>query len=163
VDVVILKLYFIFFKIIKKMIQFILNLIHILPDDIQNYITIIISRNPYKRLVSGFLDKYKINGNFRHLYKHNILSFSKFIDELIKNNYEMINRTHFTPQTTERFDRKILQSKIIKIYDLENIDYNYIQKLYNIKIPLKVMNKKYGHERSNTIKKIQFLISMYMI
>jgi len=145
------------------MIQFILNVIHILPDDIQNYITIIISRKPYKRLVSGFLDKYKINGNFRHLYKHNILSFSKFIDELIKNNYEMINRTHFTPQTTERFDRKILQSKIIKIYDLENIDYNYIQKLYNIKIPLKVMNKKYGHERSNTIKKIQFLISMYMI
>lgn len=31
-----------------------------IPNDIENYITILFSRNPYKRVVSGFLNKYGI-------------------------------------------------------------------------------------------------------
>ena len=34
--------------------------IHKLPADIENYTTLIFSRSPYKRIISGFLDKYKI-------------------------------------------------------------------------------------------------------
>jgi hypothetical protein len=120
---------------------------HKLPDDIINYTTIIISRNPYKRLISGFLDKYSINGQFRCFWKYKFITFSRFIDELVKNDWKMIEHHHFTPQTTEGFDEKILLSKCIKCYDIENIDYNYIEELYNIKIPEILLNKKEGHER----------------
>lgn len=129
-----------------------------LPIDIETYITIIISRNPYKRIISGFLDKYRKNGIFRHLYTHNTLTFSKFVNELIKNDWKMINRHHFTPQTTESFNTKILHSKCIKFYDIENIDYSYIETLYT-KIPDRVLHKKQGHEL--TIKSDTFTGNAY--
>jgi hypothetical protein len=123
------------------------NDVNKLPLDIENYTTLIFIRNPYKRIVSGFLDKYKQEGQYRHLWKHSTVSFSKFVDELVKKNWEMINKHHFTPQTSEHFDIKILKSKNFHLYDIEKIDYKYIEKLYNKKIPEVVLNKKFGHER----------------
>ena len=115
------------------------NLIHTpkdvnnLPDDIENYITLIFSRNPYKRLLSGFLDKYKKNGEYRHRWKYPSLTFSQFVDKLINYEWNIIDSHHFEPQTTHIFDKKILMSKIIKFYDICNIDYEYIEQLYNKK------------------------------
>ena len=124
-----------------------------LPSDIQNYTTLIFCRNPYKRIISGFLDKYKKYGQFRHLWKHPTITFSNFVDEVIKNS-RMIDKHHFTPQTTEKFNKKkLLLSKSIQFYDISNIDYKYIEKLYNKTIPESVINKKQGHERSCHIKK----------
>ena len=117
-----------------------------LPNEIENYTTIIFIRNPYKRIISGFLDKYKKNGEYRRLWKNSFLSFSEFVDKLI-NHYNQIDNHHFTPQTTENFDKKILLSKIIKFYDIGKIDYEYIEQLYNKKIPECVINRKQGHER----------------
>lgn len=118
-----------------------------LPEDIENYTTLIFSRNPYKRIISGFLDKYKKGGQYRYLWKHSYLSFVQFVDEVIKNNWKLIEKHHFTPQTTEEFNERIFSSKIIKVYDICNIDYEYIEQLYNKKIPEIVKNKKEGHER----------------
>jgi hypothetical protein len=140
-----------------------------LPNDIENYITIIFIRNPYKRIISGFLDKYKKKGEFRHLWKNPFLSFSQFVDKLINCDWKIINHHHFTPQTTfqyagsqvgvaccahcgwgggtEQFDKKILLSKSCKFYDIGKIDYEYIEQLYNKKIPKCIINKKHGHER----------------
>lgn len=118
-----------------------------LPNDIEKYTTIMISRNPYKRIISGFLDKYRIGGEFRDLWKYNTITFSMFVSELEKNKYEMIDEHHFAPQTSGDFNIKILKSRCIKCYDIENIDYNYIEKLYNKKIPEDVLYKKAGHER----------------
>lgn len=120
-----------------------------LPHDIKNYTTLIFTRNPYKRIVSGFLDKYKKGGEFRHLLtdSESYLSFSQFVDKLVNCDWKIIDRHHFTPQTTEKFNKKIFLSKTIKFYDIGNIDYEYIEKLYNKKIPECVINKKQGHER----------------
>jgi len=118
-----------------------------IPDNIEKYTTIIICRNPYKRLVSGFLDKYNKNGSFRHLWKNNELTFTQFVNEIIKRNWSVIEEHHFIPQTEECFDIKLLKSKCIKCYDIENIDYKYIEGLYNKEIPNILINKKYGHER----------------
>ena len=133
------------------------NLIHTekdineLPNDIENYTTIIFIRNPYERIISGFLDKYRKGGEYRHLWENSFLSFSQFVDKLISNDWNTIDFHHFTPQTTESFDKKILLSKIIKFYDIGKIDYKYLKQLYNKKIPECVMNKK--HERICQIKK----------
>jgi hypothetical protein len=117
-----------------------------LPNDIENYITIIITRNPYKRIISGFLQKYSKKGQFRHKWKDSVLSFSQFVDKLINYDWNTIDYHHFTPQTTDDFDKKIFNSKIIKIYDIGKIDYQYIEQLYNKKIPECILNKK-GHQR----------------
>jgi hypothetical protein len=123
-----------------------------LPSIIENYVTLIFCRNPYKRIVSGFLDKYKKNGEHRDLWTQPTLTFAQFVDELIKNNWKIVDKHHFTPQTTEHFNKKILLSKIIKFYDISNIDYAYIEQLYNKKIPEYVLKKPHGHERVKQIK-----------
>ena len=121
-------------------------------DDIENYTTIIIIRNPYKRIISGFLQKYR-DIEYRQRWTLPTLSFSLFVDELEKKEWIMMDKHHFTPQTSEEFDNKIFLSKNIKFYDIENIDYEYIENLYNKEIPEWVINKKEGHERSINIKR----------
>ena len=120
-----------------------------LPNNIKDYTTIIIIRNPYKRIISGFLDKYNKNGQFIHKWKYSSLTFSKFVDEVIKNNWKMIDKHHFTQQTTEEFDNKIFLSKVVKFYDIKNIDYEYIEKLFNKKITEYIKNWKGNHTRNN--------------
>jgi hypothetical protein len=137
---------------------------HKLPDDIQNYTTIIICRNPYKRLISGFLDKYKINGEFRHLWKYRFITFSLFINELCKNDWKMVEKHHFAPQTSEEFNKNIIMcSKCVKCYDLDNIDYKFIEELYNKKISSDILNKKEGHERKTyTNNYNDYVYNLYM-
>jgi hypothetical protein len=118
-----------------------------LPENIEEYSTILISRNPYERIVSGFLNKYDKNGEARPLWKYPTITFSLFVDELVKNEYQMVDRHHFTPQTSEAFDLNVLNSKSIHCYSIEHIDYSYIESLYNKKIPFDILNKKLGHER----------------
>jgi hypothetical protein len=131
-----------------------------LPDNVNEYDIIIFVRNPYKRLVSGFLDKYKINGSFRNMWKNEKLTFSLFIDEIITENWEVIEQHHFTSQTSENFDEnKILQSKSYKIFDIENIDYSYIEKLYNKSINNSVLFIKQGHERKTYKNTINYNVS----
>ena len=80
------------------------------------------------------------------------------------NYWEVIQEHHFTPQTSESFDTKILNSKCINCYDIENIDYKYIEKLYNTTIPESILQQKQGHERGKydiTINK--YVYNLYMI
>ena len=136
----------------------------ILPNDIENYTTILIIRNPYERIISGFLNKYNKIGELRPLWKSKTLTFNEFTDELIKFNWKKVDKHHFTPQTTETFDKNIiLKSKSLKIYDIKNIDYKYIEELYNnnnnnnknIKIPKELLEFKGGHERKSFNKSFE--------
>lgn len=124
-----------------------------LPPDIENYTTFVFIRNPYLRLISGFLDKYKKNGEYRKYWKKPILSFQDFVGELINNNWEIIQKHHFCPQTQEDFNKnKLLDSKVLKVYDIGNIDYQYMEEIYERKIPSYLINKSYGNERNLSIK-----------
>jgi len=121
-----------------------------LPENIEEYTTILFIRNPYKRVVSGFLDKYSKSGVYSNklLVKYDIIKFDNFIDELIENDWNIIDYHHFTPQTTEQFNKnKIIKSKNLILYDIENINYEYLEKLFNKKIPDQLLNFKGGHER----------------
>jgi hypothetical protein len=126
-----------------------------LPSDINEYIIIVFIRNPYKRIVSGFLDKYTNKGEFRILWKHDKLTFKSFVDELIKNNWNMIEYHHFVSQTSEKFNNNIINAKIFKIYDIEKIDYEYIEEIYGKKIPEFILNFRGGHEMKKYDKNME--------
>jgi len=100
-----------------------------LPSNIKEYTVVIICRNPYKRIVSGFLNKYRMDGPFRKSWKNDTITFSTFVDEVVKKNWEVIDKHHFIPQTREKFhEEKIMRAKCVKCYDVSSIDYEYIER-----------------------------------
>jgi hypothetical protein len=127
---------------IKNMVYFLenktLKKIHLglhdtneLPSNLEDYIIIIIIRNPYKRIISGILDKYKNTGELRHLWNIDTpLTFTNFIDKLLESNYDVVEHEHFSPQTSGWFIDEIKTHTKTLIYDIENIDYDYIGSLY---------------------------------
>ena len=120
-----------------------------LPINLTDYTVILFIRNPYKRIVSGFLDKYQKNGEFRNRWKNkNIpITFNNFVNELcsINNNFTIVDKHHFTQQLSEHFNKNILFHKNKIIYDIEKIDYSNLEKLFNKKIPEEVLNFKGNH------------------
>lgn len=116
-----------------------------------SYTIIIIIRNPFLRLISGFLEKYRINGQFRDNWKtKKVLNFENFVDEIV-NNSKFIDKHHFTPQLSEKWDDKIYSHKKLIIYDLANIDYSFLEKLYNKKIPKNILDYR-GYFRTTEMK-----------
>jgi hypothetical protein len=111
-----------------------------LPENLQQYVVIMIIRNPYKRIVSGFLDKYAENGEYRHMWKHEKITFRMFVNEVVNKNWDVIEDHHFFPQTSEKYDiAAVTDSKSFTMYDIENINYKHIEKLYNTKIPMNLL------------------------
>jgi hypothetical protein len=127
-----------------------------MPEDYENFTFILILRNPYERIVSGFLDKYSPTGPFRHLFEPDkSLSFENFVNYFINCEVTDINIIHhFTPQTSEHFNYdNLMNSKKIVVYDICNIDYTFIENLYNKKIPQDLIDFR-GHHRTNTSENI---------
>ena len=130
-----------------------------LPDDITKYTTILFIRNPYKRIISGFLDKYSKRGEYRIRWKESTITFKAFVNELIKNQGKnenawkqnnTIDYHHFTSQTSEKFNKtKVLKSQTLILNDIEKIDYEFIEKIYNKKIPESLLKFKGNHSRKN--------------
>ncbi len=135
------------------------NKIGIIDDE---YKILLFIRNPYERIVSGFLNKYKDNGPYRNRWDNNTkLTFNNFVNELIKNDYKMIDRHHFTPQLSESWNNKIINSKNLKVYDINNIDYDYIEQIYNKKIPEELLNFRGGHENIKEIFNYPEYVKIY--
>ena len=125
-------------------------------NNIEDYITIIVSRNPYKRITSTFKKFYnKINGIDEHVNKYRIenhndpdvFSFEYFIN----NFYNRISdRHHFSPQTDLFFNEEIInKTKKTYIYDITNIDYEFLETLYNKQIPDEIKNYRGEHININ--------------
>ena len=122
-----------------------------LPENLNNYIIIIIIRNPYKRIISGLLDKYKESGLFRHLWNIDIpLTFENFIDKTMESNYNIIDYEHFSCQTSGWFIDEIKTHNKTIIYDIGNIDYEYIGSLYQKNITQEVIQFRGNHINKNT-------------
>jgi len=123
---------------------------HKLPTDMHNYTTIVITRNPYERLVSGFLHKYNKKGECRKNWPYNEITFAKFVEHLTEPNWKICDIHHFIPQTSEEFDYDQLSlSKKLNFYDIKNIDYEYIGNLYDKIIPNNIKEFR-GNEYKGT-------------
>lgn len=117
-----------------------------LPQDISKLKIIIFTRNPYERLVSGFLHQYNKNGICRGKWNINKdLTFDNFVEETIKGDFKKIDREHFTHQVSEAYEDRILSHKDFLVYDIKNIDYDYLGKLFDKSIPDEIKNIKGNH------------------
>lgn len=126
-----------------------------------SYKIIIVSRNPFERLVSGFKYKRKSMGKtFNHIKP---FSFEFLVNELFNNGIAdskypngKINRHHFTQQFSEAWTPLIdtLNPNIFKIMDIKNIDYSFLENIYKKKIPYEFIQYK-GEQNvsSNTLLK----------
>lgn len=111
---------------------------------------IIITRHPFKRLVSGFVDKYCKQGQYVNKWpKHIKRNLSNFVEQLEKRNWKIIDKHHFEPQSVNYINFTKFKNTKTQFFDISNIDYNYISKIYNKKIPDAVINHTEGHERKN--------------
>ena len=124
----------------------------IIPDDSENYTIILFVRNPYERLVSGFLDCYrKGSGGYYSKWKESTLTFSNFVEYLLKDDWDIIDRHHFTPIASEFFNENLIKnSKEYIIYDIKNIDYKKLETIYNKTIPPSLIAFKGDHIRKET-------------
>jgi hypothetical protein len=112
---------------------------------------ILIVRNPYERLVSGFVDKYTKPGHYINRWRSNTdrarpLTFRYFVEELVQNRFRAINEHHFTPQLSEAWSDDIKHHKNVIIYDIKAIDYAYLESRYGVKIPQELLDFRGGHE-----------------
>lgn len=128
-------------------------IVHKLLDNLNKYTVIMIIRNPYERLVSGFLHKFRKNGEaFKVLGNDIIPTFNNLIT-YIKDNIYMCHGWflhHFYPQIQGDY-LNILNYDNLIIYDISNIDYNFIEELYKKKIPDYIKNFR-GSQTGNRPK-----------
>ena len=97
-----------------------------LPLDIEHYTTILFIRNPYERIVAGFLEKYSKRGG---------ITFQTFVEELETANWDSFDPMYFSPQTSYWFQSNhILRSKQLRIFDCRRIDYSFLETLYKTKL-----------------------------
>lgn len=120
------------------------------PPNPQTYGFFIFIRNPYERIVSGFLEKYKASGEFHHLWsKTKTLTFENFVDALYEQDFTTIDHHHFSPQLSETWDDKILLSSQTVFYDIGNIDYSNFERIFQKEIPQDVRNFRGRHANNN--------------
>lgn len=131
-------------------------LIECLPSRIENYTVFLFVRNPFKRLVSGFLDKYRPSEHGNSFadarWKHPTLTFSLFVNELEKREWKMVEQGHFEEQTASHFKPEIFRAKELHCYDIEHIDYSQIETAFGTTIPAEVRNYRGDHTRDISVK-----------
>jgi len=86
---------------------------------LKEYTLVVFIRCPFERIISGFLDK----------------------DNITFSNY--VNMLNYTPQTSENWNLQyVKQCKTLKIFDIKNIDYDYIKDLFKTNADLTILSKK---------------------
>lgn len=123
-----------------------------LPKNYKEYKIIIYVRNPYERLISGFLDKYSPRSKeferYNNMWKTHTdkeITFKNFVDELISGNFNSICVHHFDIQFSNEWRDCILQHDDVSFYDINSIDHAIFENIYNIKIPKHVKDFKGQH------------------
>lgn len=114
--------------------------------DLSEYNIIIFVRNPYERLVSGFLDKYSPNGEYVKTWiKDEPLTFRNFVNEIYNNKFKIINEHHFTNQLSEGWNYRLANHEKLFVLDIKSINYKLLERLYSKRIPDNIMNFRGDH------------------
>ena len=128
-----------------------------LPKNIDEYKIFLIFRNPYKRCISGFIQRFHklpdLERNKDYPWNSKLpLTFYNFIYAMINKTVIELNGTfnrHFELQSMGTAPLKNHKNTIV--YDIEKIDYNYIGSIFNKNIPPAVIKYRGGHDDKNTL------------
>jgi len=134
-----------------------------LPKNINEYKIFLIVRNPYKRCISGFVEKFnKLPDSKRNIdFPWNSklpLTFYNFIYAIVHKTAITFNNHfnfHFSLQTEATAALENHKNTIV--YDIEHIDYEHIGRLFNINIPPAVISYRGGHDDKNTFVADKYL------
>lgn len=86
---------------------------------------ILFVRNPYKRIVSAFLDCYVQNKRYTPISQE--MTFTNVLEDIIVNEYKNIDKLHFSPMLSNEH----LDLEFDYMFDIENIDYPLLSELFN--------------------------------
>lgn len=98
------------------------------------YKNVLFLRHPFKRFVSGFFDKYIEPGQYTKFFKP-----KNFMDALA--NVNLLHKHHFLPQTSGGYVDGL---KFDMIFDIEKIDYAYIEGLLDFHVRPRIMHNNYS-------------------
>lgn len=121
-------------------------------NKLDKYRKVFLIRNPYKRVISGYLQRIVMNKTlydtrFREKDYANdgkINTFNKFIDTMINNRKHIEDNHHFDQQCTHNYN--VFQNRKWKwdfVMDLDNLDHDIVRlnKMLNTNVKLNEMNK----------------------
>lgn len=109
-------------------------------------INIIVFRNPYRRLISGFLNKYVEHNKYvdaarKQRPQIDLDAFESFVEELSRTGVQYIDKVHFSPQITKY--NRITFDVVSNSEDLEPLR-NYINRLFYTDQVMPFRVNKYG-------------------
>lgn len=125
-------------------------------EKLESYKVLLIIRNPYERLISGFIDKYCKDKMFLNNFTADNLTFKIFVDELYNYGLKNIDNHHFTKQLSEQWyyfynaAAPFEKCKDVTFMDMKNIDYSILEKIYEKKIPDDFKFFKGSHANNKT-------------
>jgi len=125
-----------------------------LPKNIDEYKIFLILRNPYKRCISGFTERYnRLSDSEKYSWNSKLpLTFYNFIHAMNHKTAIDFNehfKFHFELQSRGAAPLKNHKNTIV--YDIEHIDYEHIGRLFDKTIPPAVINYRGGHHDKNTL------------
>lgn len=116
---------------------------------------VFIMRNPFRRLVSGYLHKYLNEDSFRAALcgaDAPILSFQEFVAKWAVDGFRLSETTynvyhlHFGPQITTIDLKTLARHSRLEVYSLERLPYGRLEELVGTRLPENVKQYRGGHE-----------------
>ena len=106
-------------------------------------------RNPYSRLVSGYIEKYcwKLRatreGHHNYVVRYGVKNtFRNFVDEIERNGFKNLNKHHFVPQLAEGWNDVCVPSKV---YDIGKINYKHLENRFGKELPKEILESGRTH------------------
>lgn len=100
-----------------------------LPKSLRGWTVLIVVRSPFERLASGFLDKYRPDGQYRYLWKSKHLTFNNFVRTLAEHGAltaRGIEHKHFAPQLSIPLIIRLHEARTLRVCDIGAIDYQML-------------------------------------
>jgi hypothetical protein len=105
--------------------------VYLRKDFAAGFTNVLFVRDPFKRFVSGFVDKH-VEGAFSHIFRPG--SFKE-----AASNIGGLEPHHFAPQASEAY---LPDLEYDRVFDIERVDYGYLSGLLDMRVRPRQMNRK---------------------